>query len=108
MIATGAVNLLDLLFDQKPKYGHLKRHQGHGQQDQQLLLLLLQQQQQQLGQQQDTGGTHQLQKVQLLNSGGILQLQIDQTGQIGQIGQILLQKGQICGNKSLFHSNLKL
>ena len=74
---------------------------GHGQQDQQLL----QQQQQQLGQLQDTGGTHQLQKVQLLNSGGILQLQIDQTG---QIGQILLQKGQICGNKSLFHSNLKL
>ena len=77
---------------------------GHGQQDQQLLLLLLQQQQQ-LGQQQDTGGTHQPQKAQLLNSGGILQLQIDQTG---QIGQILLQKGQICGNKSLFHSNLKL
>ena len=79
---------------------------GHGQQDQQLLQQ--QQQQQQLGQQQDTGGTHQLQKVQLLNSGGILQLQIDQTGQTGQIGQILLQKGQICGNKSLFHSNLKL
>lgn len=104
MIVTGAVNLLDLLFDQNPKYGHLKRHQGHGQQDQQLLL----QQLQQLGQQQDTGGTHQLQKVQLLNSGGILQLQIDQTGQTGQIGQILLQKGQICGNKSLFHSNLKL
>ena len=77
---------------------------GHGQQDQQLL----QQQQQQLGQLQDTGGTHQLQKVQLLNSGGILQLQIDQTGQIGQIGQILLQKGQICGNKSHFHLNLKL
>ena len=79
---------------------------GHGQQDQQLQQQ--QQQQQQLGQLQDTGGTHQLQKVQLLNSGGILQLQIDQTGQTGQIGQILLQKGQICGNKSLFHSNLKL
>jgi len=104
MIVTGVANLLDLLFDQKPKYGHLKQHQGHGQQDQQLLLQQ-QQQQQQLGQQQDTGGTHQLQKVQLLNSGGILQLQIDQTG---QIGQILLQKGQICGNKSHFHSNLKL
>lgn len=100
MIVTGVANLLDLLFDQKPKYGHLKQHQGHGQQDQQLL-----QQQQLPGQLQDTGGTHQLQKVQLLNSGGILQLQIDQTG---QIGQILLQKGQICGNKSLFHLNLKL
>ena len=83
------------------KFTSVPTFKGHGQQDQQLL----QQQQQQLGQQQDTGGTHQLQKVQLLNSGGILQLQIDQTG---QTGQILLQKGQICGNKSLFHSNLKL
>jgi len=105
MIVTGVVNLLDLLFGQKPKYGHLKQHQGHGQQDQQLLQQQQQPQQQLPGQLQDTGGTHQLQKVQLLNSGGILQLQIDQTG---QIGQILLQKGQICGNKSLFHSNLKL
>jgi len=101
MIVTGVVNLPDLLFGQKPNYGHLKRHQGHGQQDQQQLL----QQQQLPGQQQDTGGIHQLKKVQLLNSGGILQLQIDQTG---QIGQILLQKGQICGNKSHFHLNLKL
>jgi len=84
MIVIGVVNLQGLSLGLKIKYGHHKQRQDHGPQQQEL-------QQQQQEQQHGIGGTLRPQKNQPPNFGGILQL----------------QKGQIYGNKSLFHLNQK-